>query len=209
MRNAVILVLAMAVCVSVSISSFTTAARWRDTLEGGSMSGREVIFRVAWGMVKEKPILGWGPMNYYELGRRMNKLSRDTHNIFLWLLTEVGLVGTVPFCIGLFLCVRAAWRGRKSTQGISPLALIVATLTVSLAGTFHGLKAFWIILAYSLASESYLRVRANRWAVRSVNPLQVDAFTRPATATGPLRQRPASVSIKGRAHSEIGHEPVT
>jgi O-antigen ligase len=209
MRNAVILVLALAVCFWVSMASVTAAARWRETLEGGSMSGREVIFRVAWGMVKEKPILGWGgPMNFYELGRRLHRPSRDTHNLFLWLLTEVGLVGTIPFCIGLVLCVRAAWRGRKGTQGILPLALVVATLTVNLVDTFYELKSFWVILAYSLASEPSLRVRWKRLTVRSVNQVRFVALARSGTATGTVRQRPASVPMRRRAHSEIGHEPI-
>ena len=73
--------------------------------------------------------------------------------------TQVGIVGTVPFCIGLGLCVRAAWRGRKSVPGIVPLALLATTLTVNLAGTDYELKWFWVVLAYALASETYPRKR--------------------------------------------------
>ena len=128
------------------------------------MSGRPRIYRAAFRMFEEKPILGWGPAtNYYELGRRLNRPKRDTHNMFLWLLTEQGLAGTIPFCIGLGLCARAAWRGRRGAPGLLPLALLVASLTLNLSGThFNFAKWFWVSLAFALASETYVRRRRTR-----------------------------------------------
>src|SRR6266542_1362546 len=189
-RNAIIVVLALLVCYGVTMLSASTAGRWQSTLEEGNMSGRQRIYPAAWKMVEERPLLGWGPgTNYYELGYRLRLPIRDTHNLFLRLLTELGLAGTIPFCIGLVLCVRAAWRGRESTQGLLPLALIVASLTVNLSNTYLELKWFWVVLAYSLASETYLQVKRRRWSAQPSNRLE--AFSRPGTARGHVVQRPA------------------
>jgi O-Antigen ligase len=188
MRNAVIVVLALLVCYGVTISSAATAGRWQATLEEGNVTGRQSIYPAAWKMFTEKPILGWGPVTiYHELGYRLRLPTRDTHNLFLRLLTELGVVGTIPVCIGLALCVRAAWRGRSGTQGLLPLALIVASLIVNLSNTYLELKWFWVVLAYSLASETYLQVRRGRWTVQSIS--RFDASGRPGTARGHVGQR--------------------
>ena len=41
-----------------------------------NMSGRENIFPAAWEMFKDKPLIGWGPIdNKYELGTRVQILK--------------------------------------------------------------------------------------------------------------------------------------
>ena len=163
LRNALIVVVALAACVWITLASDTAASRWQQTLDEGNMAGRQRIYPAAFRMFEERPILGWGPVtNYYELGRRLGRPKRDTHNIFLWLMTEQGLVGTIPFCIGLAMCARAAWRGRQGVQGLLPLALLVSVLTMNLSGTYYVTKWFWLILAYTLASETYVRRRTSR-----------------------------------------------
>jgi hypothetical protein len=101
----------------------------------------------------------------------------------------LGLVGTILFCAGLALCVRAAWRARKSIQGVLPVTLVVAMLTLNLSGTYQQQKWFWVILAYSLASESYLRVRRVRRIVRS-DKQAFDFSSRFRAATDRLGPRP-------------------
>ena len=41
-------------------------------------------------------------------GARTGKERRDTHNLYLWVLTEDGLLGAIPFFFAIWLCVRAA-----------------------------------------------------------------------------------------------------
>jgi O-antigen ligase len=103
-------------------------------------------------------LIGWGPIHhYYELGSRLGLLARgrDTHNLFLWILTEVGVMGAIPFFTGLWLCGYAAWQARYTVQGILPLAMIACLLIANMAGTWHNRKIFWIVLSYALASQSY------------------------------------------------------
>jgi O-antigen ligase len=142
----------------------STKLRFERSYEQGDMAGRNNIFAAAVEMVSEKPLLGWGNMAGPELGSRTGKWSRDTHNLFLHLLTMTGLLGTIPFLIGLGLCVRAAWTARVCSLGLLPLAWLVTIMVVSMSGTPIADKLLWLALALSLASEAFTvkqRMRKN------------------------------------------------
>ena len=128
--------------------------RWEKALSKGSFSGREKILPEAWQMFTEKPLMGWGPVtNIVELGRRFEEPSIDTHNLYLWILTETGLLGGLPFFFGVWLCWRAAWRARHGTEGSLPLVLLACVFMVNMSVTWLGRKQFWLVLAYAVASE--------------------------------------------------------
>jgi O-antigen ligase len=130
--------------------------RWNATYYEGSTSGRDVIYEAAFNMISEKPILGWHPiMWFYELGYRVGLWTgRDAHNLVLALLLEVGVVGTIPFLVGLWLCGRSAWRARVGHLGLLPLALLFTVLAAGTSGTTLVWKPQWLVLALSLATAS-------------------------------------------------------
>jgi O-antigen ligase len=132
----------------------STMSRFERTYEQGEMAGRDIIFARAVEMISEKPLLGWGNVSRSELGVRTGDglRGRDTHNLFLYLLTTTGLLGTIPFLIGLGLCMRAAWTARVCSLGLLPLAWLVTIMVISMSGTPIGDKLMWIALALSLAS---------------------------------------------------------
>jgi O-antigen ligase len=137
--------------------------RWERTFSKGNMSGREKIVPVAWKMFSESPVIGWGTGRLTdELGRRFGKASVDTHNGYLWVLTETGLVGSSPFFVGLVLTWRAAWRARGGAEGSLPLALLTCVLLVNMSLTWHYRKLFWIVLAYALASNTSAALKWQR-----------------------------------------------
>src|SRR2546425_1365394 len=131
--------------------------RLEETAEEGSMAGREKMFPALWNMFLEKPLAGWGPMNnQYELAKRapfMDRTHRAAHNLFLELLTQTGLAGTLPFLVGLGLCVSAAWRWRQGQFGILPLALMALFLVANLSIDMLEHKPWWFVLALALASD--------------------------------------------------------
>jgi O-antigen ligase len=140
-------------------------ARWERTIQKGSLAQRENIFPAAWRMYLERPLAGWGPeRHYFELGSRLGRRTRDTHNLYLGLLTEMGVLGAVPYLLGLWFCLCAAWRARAGAQGIIPLSLLVTVLFVNMSVTFHNRKLHWLVLAYALASGSVLVKRKSRAA---------------------------------------------
>ena len=73
-------------------------------------------------------------------------------NILLDLLMEGGLLGAMPFLIGLGLCVRAAWTARVHNLGVLPLVWLTTMIIASMAGPWLGTKSMWLVLTLSLAS---------------------------------------------------------
>ena len=70
------------------------------------------------------------------------------------LLIEVGVVGTIPFLTAVWLCVRDAWRGRKSHLGYLCLALLTTALAHNMAHSGIRIKIFWLILGLSIAGAA-------------------------------------------------------
>jgi O-antigen ligase len=130
--------------------------RWSGTYYEGETSGRDEIYGAAIEMISERPIFGWHPVGaFYELGVRMGVWhGKDAHNLFLDLLLGLGLIGAIPFLIGLWLCARAAWRARTQVLGMLPLALIAANLAASMFHTNLTWKPQWFVLALTFAATS-------------------------------------------------------
>jgi O-antigen ligase len=177
-RNMLIVLLALGFFTVITVQTETFRVRWEKTAEG-SLAGREKIFPMAWGMFLEKPLTGWGPEKHtYVLGRRMGANSKDPHNLYFWLLNEVGLLGAVPYFMALMLCLHAAWKARRGAQGVLPLALMLVVLVVNMTGNFQNRKLHWIVLAYVLVSGNhYAGRRLRRTAVGESAPTD----RRPAT----------------------------
>lgn len=154
-RNTVVMLFAVVLLVLASRRSETNWIRWQNTMAWGDLDTREGIIPITIEMVLESPLLGWGPERHYlELARRLNKPSEE-HNLYLWILNEVGVVGAIPFFIGLWLCIRAGYRGMNiHREGRVVFALAVAMLVFNLGITFHNRKVFWFLLAATLASDT-------------------------------------------------------
>jgi O-antigen ligase len=160
LKMGTVVILAVSLLGWLSYEIPAVRERWERTYYEGDTAGRDAIFGAAWEIFLEKPFTGWGPVNHiYEVGSRLGLGdSKDTHNIVLWILTESGLVGAVPFFWGLLLCWRAAWRSRHGIQGSLPMSLLVFILIRGMSGSAHYDKLFWVVLAYALSSASYVSV---------------------------------------------------
>ena len=132
-----------------------------DAAEGGNLAGREKIYPALLGMIRQRPLLGWGPIeNQYEIGRLIGerkKAKRDAHDLVGELWTTAGIIGTVPFLIGLFLCMRAGWKSRHGALGYLPLAFMTAIGVGCIDGTWIASKILWVTLALAVAA-------AQRWS---------------------------------------------
>jgi O-antigen ligase len=127
----------------------------------GDLSGRENLVTESLNMILEKPLLGWGPGVYRPL------LGNDAHNLFLHLLIEVGIVGTVPYVIGLFLCFLSAWKARKSESGKICLIAFSTIMIANLALNWAAFKPMWLLIAASLAgAERIPQVHLSRTNLR-------------------------------------------
>jgi O-antigen ligase len=155
-RGLFIGVLALGVLAFGVLQSSMMRTRLAAAAEEGSLAGRERIYPAVVGMISERPILGWGPIeNQYEIAARIGeekKDRRDAHNLVLDLMSSTGLLGTVPFFIGLGLCVASAWRARRGPSGMMPFAMLVTTLMGCVSGTWIASKILWVCLAIALAT---------------------------------------------------------
>lgn len=125
-----------------------TSERWKETIVEGSMSGREKIWPAAIEMIKRKPILGYGiEENLYILGAYTGKERRDPHSSFLWVLTEVGLLGGLPYIIGFLYCGYLAFINRKKEYGFVIFSIFVLCLVSNNSFSAMFLKLTWLILA--------------------------------------------------------------
>src|SRR5439155_26549292 len=70
-------------------------------------------------------------------------------------LSSTGLAGTIPLLAGLGLCCAGAWRARRGSHGILPLALLLVVLAANMSGNWIASKLLWLVLAYGLASMRY------------------------------------------------------
>ncbi|MBV9122357.1 MAG: O-antigen ligase family protein [Planctomycetes bacterium] len=132
--------------------------RVEDSVEGGDLAKREVIYPTSLHMILEDPLLGWGPVqNDYEIELRVqypNKEYLEAHNLFLEVLTGTGILGGLPFFVGLWLCFQAAWKARRGTHSITPLAMLVTALVSSMGMPWLYSKTFWLVIAYTLARRN-------------------------------------------------------
>jgi O-antigen ligase len=177
-RNLILVIAAMGIVLWISTRSETALVRWQATLQTGNLAGREAIYPEAWRMFLERPLIGWGPVNHvYELGARVADSAvdgkTDTHNLLLWLLTETGVLGLVPFAFAIGLSVRGALRARRGPEGVLPLALLATMLALCMSGTWQFRKLFWLVLAYALAAGSGPLVR--KAARLAVQPARIPA----------------------------------
>ena len=138
--------------------------RWRQA-QGGNLSMRQLAIPAALGMISERPIFGWHPIEFAcEIGARIGiRECLDAHNLLFNMLVEVGVVGTIPFFIGLWLCFRAAWMARRGDLGLMPLALLSAILTVNMAIPALLWKPFWLVMGLTLAAASTATMQQARY----------------------------------------------
>ncbi|URD67703.1 PglL family O-oligosaccharyltransferase [Conchiformibius steedae DSM 2580] len=121
-------------------------------------SGRDYEWRKAWLVFQSAPWFGhgWGSYalqgflvdaDFYPLGFRpyeTNVLFTHSHNSFLNLLAEMGIVGTLLVLGGLAVCVRRAF-----SQASAASLLLLALLTVSLV---HSLVEYPLWYVYFLSA---------------------------------------------------------
>ena len=85
--------------------SDTMRHRWEQTLRRGDLTHREEIFPAEWQMFQERPFWGWGTIYHkYELGSRVHtdEVYQDPQNLVLWVMTETGVLGAIPFLFGVW-----------------------------------------------------------------------------------------------------------
>jgi len=157
-RNVVLVGIMTAAFLTICLHSDIIVERFNDSIRNGDLAERQRIFPAAAQMILEKPLLGWGTyehlleLRYRVYGNFVESDILDTHNDSLFVLTEVGILGGVPFFIGLLISFKNVWQARKQASVALPFALMTSLAVMGLSGSLLIYKLFWLILAYANAS---------------------------------------------------------
>ena len=156
-RNAFLALIGVAVLAIGAWQSEMMRHRFEETAQQGRLAGREVIFPAALEMFRERPLMGWGPIeNHFEIARRIRELDlprRDPHNLVLELVTSVGVVGALPFLLAVGMIVAYAIQARHTIAGHLPLALLACVLTATISGSWIAAKVLWLGFAIAEAAS--------------------------------------------------------
>jgi O-antigen ligase len=157
-RNALLVCGLIIFAYGVVLNVPATEGRWENFLLTGDTTHRGDIWVQAMKMFEERPWLGWGPgQQAHELWQRIRMHFKtaqglcDTHNNILWVLTEVGLLGAIPFLLGCVIFVYKAWQARHSSMEVLPLQLCVFVLINGLSVTNFFDEYFWIAAGLAFA----------------------------------------------------------
>ena len=161
------LVLGCAVFYFSSVASLP--ARERVTSVGGG-TGRVDIWTTAWRMVEDEPIRGVGagnfPVSSIHYLLQPGSIERDefiidtpkvTHNTYLQVLAEEGIVGAALFLGIILICMACIWRAarRFARMGDERMELLARALFIALIGLLAAdffisemfSKLLWLLLA--------------------------------------------------------------
>jgi O-antigen ligase len=127
--------------------------RWNLTFQTHDTGERTDIFYASTDMFLEKPIYGWGSVALTrELGSRLGLQSRDTHNILLWVILEVGLLGGIRWILGIWGCVKNSISAAIKLHDPYPIMLATTVLICGMSSNNFQKKTLWLILAFALSS---------------------------------------------------------
>lgn len=146
----------------VKIPFISSAVQTIDGLILGEdiTSSRSALFSWAWSLFEQNPVfgIGWGDFRYTIVGVITHSTELDTHNIYLQLLCETGIVGFVCFVVPFVLfwikakkayCRCAAGEDEISKTWKSPLFFSFVFQTLFLICGFTGNPLYdpcWMIL---------------------------------------------------------------
>ena len=100
-----------------------TLERFIELSDDGTGNGRSYLYDFAWSMFHANPLLGcgWGAYSKYvattPLGAMYSNLgfsSMSTHNVYLQLLAETGVIGLISFVLPAFLSIFATMQQSES-----------------------------------------------------------------------------------------------
>jgi hypothetical protein len=159
--------------MSIPVVSQLVNALLLSKASSGSGIERAMTITYAFGYFQKYPILGigWG--------------SATSHDVIVFLLSNVGIAGTVVFFCMTFSVVRSNWRkisSRNSPLELSREVWLMSLVSFVLTSLFIGFAMvfgnFWLVLGMSMATAS---------TTATATDLPVAIRFRPTDARPPLR----------------------
>lgn len=134
-----------------------------------SSADRGLVYRFDTGIVSlglwlHEPFFGAGLGGYPHSLVEAGKSAEVIHNTYLWILTEMGIVGFVVFTAFFVAILRTLWRRRRA-DGDPRFAIAALAMMLVFAGVAMGMEAMyqrhlWFILGLALALPMAAQPRA-------------------------------------------------
>ena len=143
----------------VTLFGETVIHRFRNVIEREQPITRVEIAKESVYLLLENPIFGVGPVEYASaLGSRLGTASKSSHNTYLRVLLETGIIGFIPFILGIGMTLKMAYANRTNRFGIIMLVFLVTLLVSFLFLEWTHRKITWIILglATNTSLHAYL-----------------------------------------------------
>lgn len=154
-RSLLLVVIGIAIAVTVLLilpeelflSRFTldSLLGLEDYRRGGH--NRWTIWKYALPLVEGAPILGYGCGNFFEVIETVYRQCAS-HNLYILLLIENGIIGLFIFAVGLFRMLNAARREKDYLA----MTLLVSICIMSLTIDSITCKFFWVGMILAIAS---------------------------------------------------------
>ncbi|SNS26382.1 O-antigen ligase family protein [Pseudomonas segetis] len=138
-------------------SWFDIDVNLRDGLRT-SLSGREVIWGIAWELFIANPVLGVGPMNFSAV---LNPIAAHPHQFILQLLAEWGGGVAVAVLLLMIYAARAGWRFIRSGlatdfDAVLAISLVSAVVLAQVDGVFvMPYTETWLAIIAGLATARW------------------------------------------------------
>jgi len=179
MAAGLVLACVIVAMVMVTINNPLIMARFRQQGENASFlehikvlrevntAGRFLIWEGAARSIAKAPIFGYGAtMQAVELARELNisSTTRVTHNMFLSVLLGAGITGLLCFMYFYVRAFKNSWSCRMQEAGVIVFAWFVVMFLAGMSLCMEVSKAFWIVMALSLAAKDvYARRQARAY----------------------------------------------
>lgn len=137
------------------------------------------LWQGTWDMVKEHPILGFGINTFSEYFPKFKPVDypdlKYTHNSYLQMWSEIGLIGLIIFLALIITVVIFALRKNKEKMNIRPAdgQILLGFACGYIAFLIHAafdtnlyslvlLTSFWVYSAYTLSLNKYLEIKCKK-----------------------------------------------
>ncbi|WP_169312558.1 O-antigen ligase family protein [Nakamurella multipartita] len=127
------------------------------TFEEGYTSGRDTLWEHATSSMSENPVFGTG------LGSFMTNNGFYTHNLFLQVGVDAGLLGLAVLTVALLVLVRGLWtKNTRSPVVLGPLAAGTTIFVASMvSGDHYDTRFFWAYLILACAAAGRIRSKTS------------------------------------------------
>lgn len=120
--------------------------------------GRWLLTEKAFAVWMEAPLFGRGLGYFLEVSPAIMGLPIVIHNTALWLLTEFGVIGLIPF--GFIFVILITWAIKQTNRRLTANAVLLLLTAFILMSAFHEVlyqRIFWFFLGALLTYRSLER----------------------------------------------------